>query len=264
MPYQSVNRIQLYYEWHGDAAAFPLVLINGLLADTTGWMFQTEPYATHFRLLLYDCRGQGQSATPPGPYPTDQHAQDLVALLDALGVQQTHLVGLSNGGAVAMTVAATYPERVARLVVADSYAHSDLLIHAKLTSWLQALEHGGLSLRFDVATPWVWGQTFLAANRHLLAPLREKAASTDAEAVRGLLSGALDYDIRDQLGAIRAPTMVLVGEEDLLTPPWYAREICTAIDGAQLCVIPQAGHALPIERPALFNALTLDFLNDEG
>lgn len=262
MQQQKINGIMVYYEQHGSHTAYPVVFINGLLADTTGWAFQVPAFVDSFRVVLYDCRGQGQSDKPPGPYSPTLHAQDLLALLDSLDIQRAYIVGLSNGGTVAMSLAVQHPERIARLVLADTFAYTDAILQAKLQSWLTALEVGGPGMRFDMATPWVWGQTFLANNQHLLAPLREKAAQADPKPIQALIEGALSFDIRDDLHAIQAPTLILVGEEDVLTPPWYARALAHAIPNARLCIVPQAGHALPIEQPALFNALTRSFLNE--
>ncbi len=262
MQQQKINGITVYYEQHGPHVAFPLVFINGLLADTTGWALQVPAFADYFHVVLYDCRGQGQSDKPPGPYSSALHAQDLLSLLDRLDIQRAHFVGLSNGGSVAMHLAVQHPERIARLVLADTFAYTDAIMQAKLQSWLTALEVGGPGIRFDIATPWVWGRTFLAYNQHLLVPLREKAAQADPEPIQTLIEGALLFDIRDDLHAIQAPTLIFVGEEDILTPPWYARELAYAIPNARLCIVPQAGHALPIEQPAMFNALTRSFLNE--
>jgi 3-oxoadipate enol-lactonase len=262
MPYQSVNGIQLYYEWHGAADAFPVVLINGLLMDTTSWAFQVPAFSQDFRVLLYDCRGQGKSDKPQGPYPQAQHAQDLLGLLDALDISQAHIVGLSNGGTVAMHFTSDHPERVARLVLVDTYAHTDAVMRIKLDSWLAAVEAGGLYLRFDVAKPWVWGRTFLTNNPEIISTLRDRVEQADPEAGWALITGTLEYDIRDRLPNIPAPTLVMVGSEDVLTPPWYAQELASGIPNAELFIVPNAGHALTIERPAFFNALALTFLRN--
>lgn len=260
MPYHNINTIRIYYEWHGAPDAFPVIFINGLLSDTNSWVFQRPVFAEHFRVLLYDCRGQGQSDKPAGPYSTALHAQDLLALLDGLQIPQAHIVGLSNGGTIAMHLAAHHPERVARLVLADTFAYTDSLMESKLQSWLQALEAGGLLLRFDIATPWIWGRTFLATNRALLDTMRSSAAQANPDAVRALISSGKGYDIRDHLKSVQAPALVLVGEEDVLTPPWYAREVAAALPDAQLVVVPQAGHAITLEQADIFNALVLTFL----
>lgn len=260
MPYQNVNGVALYYEWHGNDGAFPLVCINGVLADTTGWLFQIPSWTEHFRVLVYDCRGQGQSDKPAGPYLVEEHAQDLVALLDALQVQQAHIVGVSNGGTIALHLAAMYPERVTRLVLSSTYALADVVIQAALESWRLALEQGGLGLRFDVAVPWVWGPVFLSNSSHILSTLREKAVQADADAVRALIDGAQLCDPSSVVARVQSPALVLVGEDDVLTPPRCARMLAGMLSHAELVVVPLAGHALPIERPSVFNALAQAFL----
>jgi 3-oxoadipate enol-lactonase len=263
MPYLEVSNTRLFYEWYGNPQGPTVMFVNGLLADTTGWSFQVPAFAPHFHVLLYDCCGQGQSGRPNGPYTPAQHIQDAQELLDGLAVQRAHVVGLSNGGAIAMGVAASKPELVDRLVVADTFPATDMVMQAKLESWLLVLDKEGLAERFDVSTPWVWSQAFLARHGHLLDSLREQAARADKDAVRNLIAGALEYDLRSQIPTIQAPTLVLVGEEDVLTPPWYARTIASMIPQSTLCIVPHAGHALPIEQPAIFNALILAFLQQE-
>ncbi len=262
MPHARVNGIQLYYEVHGQADGPPLVFINGLLMDTTGWGLQLPAFADTFHVLLYDCRGQGKSDAPPGPYLPEQHAADLVGLLDRLDIERAHLVGLSNGGVIAMYMAAMHPHRVARLVLADTYAHADAQMIALLDAWLAALDAGGPTLRFDVATPWIWSRGFLSAHPDVLATLREKAGGARVDAVRALIQGAKAVDLREHLPTISAPTLVLVGEEDVVTPVWRARKIAQTIPNATLVVIGGAGHALSIEQAHMFNALTREFLHD--
>lgn len=263
MPTILVNDVELYYKWHGAEDAPALVFVNGLTASTESWIFQTPAFAERLRVLLYDCRGQGQSAKPAGPYATKQHAADLLALLDALDLGTVYIVGLSNGGAVAMHLAADNPQRVRRLVLSSTHARADTLMRSKLQSWLTALDAGGPLMRFDAATPWVWGRRFLDENEDVLATLRNQAAQATPNAVRALITGAMGHDVTDHLADISVPTLVMVGEEDVLTPPWYARDVAAGIPGAELVVVPNAGHALPIERPNVFNALALAFLGTE-
>lgn len=261
MPYQQVGNITLYYEWHGNEQAPPLVCINGLLADTTSWALQLPDLGAHFRILLYDCRGQGKSDAPADDYTPAQHVADLLGLLDALQVPAAHLVGLSHGGTIAMQVAIAHPERVDRLVLANTFAVTDPAMTLKMHSWLAALDCGGVLLRFDVAQPWMWGPDFLREHGDTLASLREIARQGNPETVRSLINGVMGYDIRPDLGRIRASTLVLVGEHDLLTPPSAAKTIANGIPDAQLFIIPRAGHVLTIERAPIFNALVQTFLN---
>ncbi len=247
MPTLAVEGIDLYYEIHGDDAASPLVFVNGIFQDTTGWSLHVGRFADR-RCLLYDCRGQGRSAKPAGPYRMQQHAADLLGLLDALEIDRTDIVGLSNGGAVAMTFAAARPERVRRLVLVDTFAYADAALQAKLRAWEAALDAGGPGLRFDVSVPWNFSRGFLDGHGREMPLLREKALALDPNAMRALMAGSAAHDARGALPRIAAPTLVLVGAEDILAPPWVAREIADFIPNARLQTIAGAGHALPIER----------------
>ncbi len=261
MPYQKVRDVELYYEWHGSKEAEVVVFVNGLFADTTSWSLQRDAFAASYRVLLYDARGQGRSQKPNGPYFHYEHVADLVALLDALGISQASFVGISHGGTVSMRLAAEYPLRVRRLAVANTFAHCDALMQAKLSSWLRALELGGTAARFDISLPWVWGRRFAAEQWGLVEHLRELAADADPNAIRALIEGGLSYDIRTMLPSIQAPTLVIVAEEDVLTPPFLARELVSAIPHAAFASIPDAGHALNFESPHAYNRLILDFLS---
>ncbi|NJK81657.1 MAG: alpha/beta fold hydrolase [Chloroflexaceae bacterium] len=204
--------------------------------------------------------GTGRSDKPVGPYSQELHTRDLVALLDAFHVSRAHILGLSNGGTIALTLAVTVPERVERLVLVDTFAYADAVMRSKLHTWLAALDLGGTMARFDAALPWVWGRDILQRSGDAIIELRERAAEANIEAQRALIHGTLNYDIRHRLCDISAPTRVIVGEEDVLTPPWYARELVAHIPNADLVVIPGAAHVPTIERPDVLNSRVLSFL----
>jgi len=264
VPTVRVDGIDLYHELHGEATASPLVFVNGIFQDTTGWSLHVRRFRDRFRCLVYDCRGQGRSARPPGPYRIERHAADLLGLLDALRIRRPSIVGLSNGGAVAMTFAAAHPDRVRALVLVDTFARADGALRAKLRAWRVALDAGGPALRFDVSVPWNFSAAFLEAHEPELGALRELALAWDPDAMRALMAGSAEHDARDALSRITAPTLVLVGEQDVLAPPWMAREVAGAIQGAQLRQIAGAGHAMPIEKAEEFCTAVRDFLESTG
>ena len=132
----------LHYEWHGPEGAPLVMLVNGLLTDTSSWAPHLPRLAERHRCLLYDCRGQGRSGKPEGPYPPRLHADDLAALCAALDLPPASFVGLSNGGNALLHFAADHPERVRRLVLSGVHAHADPLMRAKLASWASAMEAG--------------------------------------------------------------------------------------------------------------------------
>ena len=256
-----MNGVRLYYELRGPEGGEPLVFVNGLLTDTGSWAQHVPAFEDRYRILLYDARGQGRSEKPPGPYPIGLHAQDLAALLDLLQIKRANLVGLSNGGAALLSLAIERPDLIKRLIIADGYSHVDAILEAKLEAWVAAAEISS-ELRFLVATPYVWSNRFLEENRELFGYFKGRAAQFPKEAAVNLIAGAKEQDVSDHLGEIRAPTLIVVGEEDILTPVKHARFMQERIPNAQLYVIPEAGHAAPIERPGLFNRVVQEFLEE--
>ena len=120
MPRIEANGIQIYYELHGPEDAEVVVLSNGVLMSTASWAFQTPVLAKHYRVLLYDCRGMWQSQHPPGPYSMELHADDLAALLDAMGIERAHIAGISYGGELSLAFALKYPGRTRSLIVSSA------------------------------------------------------------------------------------------------------------------------------------------------
>jgi len=241
----------------------PLVLLNGIFQRLESWD-PVLPHLTGFTLLRYDMRGQGESEAPEGIYTPRVHAEDLLALLNRLGWEKAALVGLSNGGVVAMEVALLAPERFAALVLCCTTPYLDVALRAKVESWLHALKAGGTKLRLRVALPWVFGRSFLEAHPELLAEegLRNLAAQAPTEAAQErLLLGFLTLnDLRPRLKALALPALVLYGTEDLLFPQAYASDLAQALR-ARLRALP-AGHAAPLETPQAFAQAVRAFLEE--
>jgi 3-oxoadipate enol-lactonase len=254
------DNTRLYYELHGDPAAPVVVLLNGLTSDTTSWGQHVPRLVKHYRVLVYDCRGQGQSDKPEDPYLSTRHAQDVVELLDYLEINRARLIGFSNGGAIAMTVAGLHPERVEQLVLAFTFAWIDPLLTAKMTAWLKALEVGGAGHRFDIALPWVWSGSFIEANYSALLTLRVKAAAHPAHAIRNLIHGCMRHDARKLLPTITAPTLILTGDADLLIDPAHSHRLHAALPHSRLAVIPSAAHGWVIEQAGTFLEMVMEFL----
>jgi len=259
MPKVGINDIELFYELRGNPGGPTVVFVNGLLTDTASWSGHLPHFEERYRCLVYDCRGQGQSDKPDHVYETALHTADLAGLVDELEIERAHLVGLSNGGAAALAYAADHPQRVLSVAVSGAYAHIDTILRVKLTSWTRAMEAGGSPLRFDVAVPWVWGGGFLEQNYERLLYFREKGVNMPIEWAMNLIKGAMVHDIRDKLGTIEAPTLVVVGEEDVLTPPKLSRYIAEQVPRGELCVMPGLGHASALEDVEGFSRLVLDF-----
>ncbi len=259
------NGQDLYYEVHGDGP--PLVLVMGIGYDSTLWTLEQVPaLSTQFQVILVDNRDAGRSSKAIHPYTIADMADDLAGLLDALGIQRSHLLGLSMGGMIALEFAIRHQDRLDRLVLtgtgaAPARSAADPI---RIWNWVKANDQtgevfGGQQLMSLFSTAFLRNHEavrdtaqLLASNPHAMSPA---AYGRQADAY-------LQFDALDRLAAITAPTLVVVGEQDLLTPPWIAREVAEGIPGARFEVIRGEGtsHVVPIERPDDFNRLVSNFL----
>lgn len=235
-----------------------VVLLNGVMMTLEAWQPLVDELGDDVRLLRYDMRGQGGSDRPPGPLSIEQHAFDLLGLLGQLADRAaggTHLVGLSSGVPVAVlaaSVSRTNGRTPASLALLDGYLRMDAHLSAVMRAWIAAHEAGGAALRFDVATPWVWGTDFLQEQAELFARMRQASAGGDPAQVHALLSGVAAYqgDAGPDLAQMPdVPLLTLWGADDRMTPPHLLREFTRHAPWARSAVVEGAGHASPIERP---------------
>ena len=261
MAFHDINGVKIYFEWHGPEQAPVLVLNNGVLMNAaTSWGFQTAALSEQYHLLQYDCRGQGQSDHPPGPYSMELHAADLAALLELEGVEKAHIAGISYGGEVAQAFAVGFPEMVLSLVLIDTVSEVGPELELIILSWIDALKAKDPQAFFHVTVPWNFSPEFIANNGPLLADARKRYELLDYSAVQTLCECFLEFDFTERLSEIAAPTCIIVGEQDLLKGPRYARILQDGIEQAELHLLEGAGHASCWEKPAEFNQLLLDFL----
>jgi pimeloyl-ACP methyl ester carboxylesterase len=261
MPFIQADDVRLYYEWHGPEGAPVLVLNNGILMNAAAsWLPQTDAFAASYRVLQYDCRGQGQSDHPPGPYSMSQHADDLAALLDALAVPKAHVLGISYGGEVAQAFALGHRGRVASLVLADTVSEVGPELKLIIEGWTAAARAADTDLFYLVTAPWNFSPAFIASHARVLAAARERYRSLDLPAVARLCEAFLGVDFTARLAQLDVPACIIVGERDLLKGLSYARMLHGALRGSRLHVIEGAGHAVTWEAPAEFNRAVLSFL----
>lgn len=256
-----VNGIDLHYEIKGNPEGEEVVFVNGLLTDTESWAQHVPYFKDDYRLILFDGRGQGQSEKPEGPYSVNQHADDLAALMEELGVSSANFVGLSNGGTELLPLAMEHPELVNSMVLADAYSYVDPILEAKIDAWLEAARVSP-ELRFLVATPFVWGGTFLENNQQLFKDFKEAAEEAPQKATESLIEGAKLLELPDKVENVETPTLIIVGEKDILTPPEYSRYMESRMSNATLSVIDDSGHASAIERAETFSLQVKDFLDE--
>jgi 3-oxoadipate enol-lactonase len=261
MPRIKVNDVNLYFEFHGSESAPVLVLNNGLIMSAaTSWAFQTQTLAKHYRLLLYDCRGQGQSDHPESPYSMQQHADDLSALLEALEIKSAHVAGISYGGEVAQAFVLKYPHKVRSLILIDTVSEVGVELHTVVESWIDALRDGEPIGFFNATVPWNFSPDFINNNPLLFEDAKKRYALLSFSSVVRLCEAFLKVNFTSRLKEIKAPTCIVVGELDLIKGLRYAEILLRGIPHAEMHVLRTSGHATCWERPEEFNTVILGFL----
>jgi 3-oxoadipate enol-lactonase len=250
--------IELHHEITGPDDAPPLVLSNSLGSNLSMWDPQLEALSERFRVIRYDQRGHGRSPVPDGPYSIDDVGADALALMDCLGVERAHFCGLSLGGMTGMWLAIHAPERIDRLALLctsaklgppSNWAERAALVREKGTS---AIADGGLER-------WVTDE-FVAANPQKADWLRRMMLDTPDEGYAGCCEVIQHMDLESRLGEIRAPTIVIAGDQDPATPPEHAERIAAAVDGARVEVVSPGRHLANVERVEEVTALLLEHL----
>jgi len=262
MPFIACNGVCLYYELHGPEGAPVLVLNNGILMNATAsWALQLPAFSAEYRVLQYDCRGQGQSDHPVGPYSIALHADDLAALMTALEIERAHILGISYGGEVAQAFALGHPARVESLILADTVSEIGPELRLIVEGWKAAALTNDPDLFFLVTVAWNFSPKFIAARAAILQAARARYRDLDLLSVARLCDSFLEVNFTTRLCDISAPTCVIVGQQDQLKGTRYAETIHRAIRGSELRVLPGAGHAVCMESPAAFNSAVLGFLD---
>jgi 3-oxoadipate enol-lactonase len=249
----------LHYRLEGPEAA-PVLVLSSSLGTTLGmWDEQAAALGARFRLLRYDHRGHGGSPVPPGPYTIEDLGRDVLALLDRLEIERCSFCGLSLGGMVGMWLASEAPERVERLVLCcTSAALGPPEMWAKRAAAVRA---GGMEAVAEAVLERWFTPAFRAERRETIEWAAKMLRNTPPEGYAGCCEAIREMDLRDRLGGIRAPTLVIAGAEDPATPVEHAERIHAAIPDARLAVIPQAAHLANVEQP---EAVTREILEHLG
>jgi 3-oxoadipate enol-lactonase len=256
-----VSAVEVHAVVSGRADAPAVVLSNSLGSTHRMWDAQLADLEQRFRVVRYDTRGHGASPAPDGPYGIDDLADDLVALLDRLGIAKAHLVGLSLGGMTVMRVAIRNPERVQRLALlctgaqlppASAWTERAALVRAQ----------GSASVAAAVVQRW-FTPAYLEANPGVRSAYEQMIAATSAEGYAACCEAIAELDLREQLSTITAPTLAIAGADDPATPPAKLEEIVARIPGARLLTVPQAAHLANAEQPATITPALIEHLEQQ-
>jgi aminoacrylate hydrolase len=238
------------------------MLVPGLSGTGSFWLHQVAEFTRDFRVITHDHRGTGQSSRSRIAYSVDHMADDVVRLMDALGIDAAHYVGHSTGGAIGQTIAQDRPERIKRLVLSATWAGPDNFFRRSFELRKELLRTGGMQRYWRASVlmqrPPYWIHTHETALRGEEA--KTLADPPDAEILQSRIDAIIRFDRRARLGEIKAPTLVVVAEDDMIAPLYMSEELATEIPGAELAVLPYGGHFVPQIEPAAYNEAIGRFL----
>ena len=256
MPTINADGCPIHVEVEGAERAPVLMLSNSLGTTVHMWDGQVAPFTEHFRLVRYDRRGHGQSGAPKGPYTMERLGRDVLAILDALGIERISWCGLSMGGMVGQWLGANAPSRVQRLVLNTSSYFAD---KAMWNDRIALVREKGVAA-FAAATMERWfTKGFRERAPEVVARTQEMFAATPLEGYLGCAAAVRDMDQRELLPRITAPTLVIAGRHDPATPPEANEYISKHIPGAQFRLL-DAAHLSNVEQPGAYTNAVLGFL----
>jgi len=240
-----------------------VVLLHAFPLNRKMWAPQVEALAGRYRVITPDFRGHGESGVADEDSTMERLAEDVGGLLDHLRIERVVLGGLSMGGYVAFAFLRRWPERVAALVLADTRASADTEEGRKGRHETAAVaEREGSAAIAEMMAPKLLGQTTLEGKPEVVAAVREMILEASpggiAAALRGMAARTASFDL---LPRITCPTLILVGEQDGLTPPADSEAMAKAVPGSTLVRIPEAGHLSNLEQPEKFNSALQSFLS---
>lgn len=263
MPFvYATDGTRIHYEVTGKSGATPVLMIQGLGASKNAWNLQRIAMATRFRIISFDNRGAGRSDKPEESFTLEQMADDAIAVLDAAGIDTAHVVGASMGGVISQIVAVKFPHRVRSLTLVCTACRNHPWRQELLQTWAKTAADKGMIEVGKVAAQWVMSPRSFRRLVPAFTWMGPLAALRPRHSFVSQIDAILNTreDLVEQLSTITAPTMVIVGNQDILTPRGDSEEIAERIPNAELVVIAGAAHGLMMEHSSTFNRILIEFL----
>jgi 3-oxoadipate enol-lactonase len=263
MPRIQAGNIAMNYDQQGSGE--PLVLIPYLAADHACYAFQVADYSKQFTCVSVDLRGTGESDKPGGVYSTEMFADDIAALMQALGISRAHVCGLSLGAATGMWLAAKYPDRVKSLSLHSGWSRSDAYINTVVRGW-QVMAKASNSVPEMVIQgifPWCFTPGLYVDKPDYIQALSDFVRGRPTQPVDAFIQqsdAVMAHDAEAQLARIHAPTQITFGRHDMLTMR-FADPLKNGIRNSELCIFKDCSHAPLYENVPAFNDKTLEFLS---
>lgn len=256
------NGLDLYYEQRGTGP--DVLLLPGLGASTHVWYAQLRDLSQSFRVTAVDPRGHGRSARPAGPYSIQGFSEDLGELIRVLSLAPAALVASSMSSLIAVEVAARWPGLVSALVLVGGFATLSPEGKERFEQRAVLAETEGMEPLADLVVGAAMGPHTHQTNPGLVGLFRQALLGNDPIAYAASCRAIRDADVTVHLSGVRCPTLILLGEQELVAPITAARALKAGIPHAQVRVLPHAGHVPFLEQPAAFNSAVAEFLAQSG
>ncbi len=251
----------MHYALTGSRAAPVLLLSNSLGTNFSMWDAQLAEFDKYFCVLRYDTRGHGGSTVTPGPYSFDQLGDDVVALLDALKIEEAYFCGLSMGGMTGLWLGLHATKRFRKLVISSASAR-----FGTVDSWdnrIAAVREGGMaSIASQVVERW-FTKEFREQTPVMVSATRQMIEATSAEGYVSCCAALRDSDLRDEIAGIRVPTLIISGSQDPAAPPADGKYLAGKIPGAEYLEL-DAAHLSNVEKASEFTSGVVRFLTSRG
>ncbi len=252
------NGVSTYVERNGDG--YPLVLIHALGTSLRSWDPAASRLSRAYEVVAYDYRGHGRSEKTLGPVSIQLLAQDFRDLVEKLGRQRVHIVGLAVGAMIAQQIAVDYPEVVSALVLADTRSALDSSGVKYNECRADSVERGGMRAAVEMTIERAFAPDFVCRSPEVLQSFRGEFLANDPHGYASVSRALASFHLIDRLSEIECPTLLLAGDMDRLCPPSEAAAMQARIPRAKLEILPGVGHFSAIEAPEEFADRVLAFL----
>lgn len=260
----TANGIRIHYALEGAQSAPLITLSHSLATDLTMWDPQMEALLESYRVLRYDTRGHGKTSAPQGPYSLEMLAQDTLGLLQALGVEKTIFMGISMGGMIGQVLGFNAPEVLSGLILCDTSSRIPDEAKPVWNERIDTVQKEGMESQVESTIERWFTPRFQGQHPEVIHKVRAMIRATSARGYIGCAHAIRDLNLTDRISDIKAPTMILVGEEDPGTPVSASEAIHEKIRDSELVVLKSAAHLSNIEQSEAFNKAVLNFLHKIG
>jgi pimeloyl-ACP methyl ester carboxylesterase len=256
----TINGTRIHYLDHGTGE--DVTFLHGLGGNCHEWDRQIENFSDRFRVIVPDLKGHGLSDLPMAPiYTPFDHASDLVALWDALGIEKSWVVGLSMGGFVALALAVAHPKRLKGIVLTSTSPYVDKDSKEVGERWIQIFQTEGINAYLTRVMKDLFTLDFYLNDREEVERFIESQKHRNLAGIVPSANGNNTFDIRAELSGIRLPTLIVHGLNDRVINPAHARRMRQAIPGAEVRLFTDTGHVVNVERAREFNQTVIEFLS---